>query len=245
MPPFYFVGGTFMKRRVLLKLSGEVLSGEGQKGFNDDAIEYLTQEIKKVSNEGFNIGMVVGAGNLFRGKELDKLTNSIADNIGMLGTVINAIYLKDFFEKQGIKTVVVSQIVSLPSVKPIQYDDIDLYFSSGYVVIFAGGTSNPFFTTDTAAAIRSVEMKAELIVKATKVDGIYTKDPKKYNDALKYDTITYEEAISKNLKVLDTEAFAICQRYNMPIVVLDFFMKDNLIKALKGENVGTRVVEKL
>ncbi|HPX17109.1 MAG TPA: UMP kinase, partial [Petrotogaceae bacterium] len=155
------------------------------------------------------------------------------------------VYLKDFFEKQGIKTVVVSQIVSLPSVKPIQYDDIDLYFSSGYVVIFAGGTSNPFFTTDTAAAIRSVEMKAELIVKATKVDGIYTKDPKKYNDALKYDTITYEEAISKNLKVLDTEAFAICQRYNMPIVVLDFFMKDNLIKALKGENVGTRVVEKL
>ena len=231
-----------MYRNVLLKLSGEVLSGEGSKGFNLDALKYMAEEIKKISQHGLNIGMVIGAGNIFRGKELPGMTNSIADHIGMMGTVMNALFIKDYFEKVGIKTVVVSQIVNLPSVRSIHYDDIDLYFNSGYVVIFAGGTSNPFFTTDTAAALRSVEMKADILVKATKVDGIYDKDPKRFTDAVKYDTITYEEAISKNIKVMDTEAFAICQRYNMPIVVLDFFKKDNLLNAVMQNKVGTKVV---
>jgi uridylate kinase len=231
-----------MYRRVLLKLSGEVLSGEGNKGFSEESIKYLSQEIKKLSDHGMNIGLVIGAGNLFRGKELKDVTNTIADNIGMMGTVINALYLKDYFEKMGIKTVVVSQIVHLPSVRTIHYDDIELYFNSGYVVIFAGGTSNPFFTTDTAAALRAIEMKAEILIKATKVDGIFDKDPKKFTDAVKYDTITYDKAISKNLKVMDTEAFAICLRYNMPIVVLDFFKKGNLLNALLNKNVGTKVI---
>ena len=231
-----------MYRRVLLKLSGEVLSGEGNKGFSEESIKYLSQEIKKLSDHGMNIGLVIGAGNLFRGKELKDVTNTIADNIGMMGTVINALYLKDYFEKMGIKTVVVSQIVHLPSVRSIHYDDIELYFNSGYVVIFAGGTSNPFFTTDTAAALRAIEMKAEILIKATKVDGIFDKDPKEFTDAVKYDTITYDKAISKNLKVMDTEAFAICLRYNMPIVVLDFFKKGNLLNALLNKNVGTKVI---
>ncbi|MDN5342391.1 UMP kinase [Oceanotoga sp. DSM 15011] len=231
-----------MYRRVLLKLSGEVLSGEGNKGFNDDAVKYLASEIKKVSQHGMNIGMVVGAGNIFRGKELKGVTNSIADHIGMLGTVSNALYLKDYFEKIGIKSVVVSQIVKLPSVRSIHYDDIELYFNSGYVVIFAGGTSNPLFTTDTAAALRAVEMKAEVLIKATKVDGIFDKDPKKFTDAVKYDTITYDEAISKNLKVMDTEAFAICQKYKMPISVINFFDKDNLLNAVMDKKIGTRVI---
>ncbi|HOO74056.1 MAG TPA: UMP kinase [Tepiditoga sp.] len=231
-----------MYRKVLLKLSGEVLSGEGNKGFNEKSIEYLTSEIKKVSVHGLNIGMVIGAGNIFRGKELTNVTNSIADHIGMLGTVSNALYLKDYFEKNGIKTVVVSQIVNLPSVRSIHYDDIDLYFNSGYVVIFAGGTSNPFFTTDTAAAIRAVEMQADAIIKATKVNGIFDKDPKEFTDAVKYDTITYDDAIAKNIKVMDTEAFAICQRYNMPISVIDFFKENNLLKAIMEEKVGTKVI---
>jgi len=231
-----------MYRKVLLKLSGEVLSGEGNKGFNEKSIEYLTSEIKKVSVHGLNIGMVIGAGNIFRGKELTNVTNSIADHIGMLGTVSNALYLKDYFEKNCIKTVVVSQIVNLPSVRSIHYDDIDLYFNSGYVVIFAGGTSNPFFTTDTAAAIRAVEMQADAIIKATKVNGIFDKDPKEFTDAVKYDTITYDDAIAKNIKVMDTEAFAICQRYNMPISVIDFFKENNLLKAIMEEKVGTKVI---
>ncbi|SDC04400.1 UMP kinase [Geotoga petraea] len=231
-----------MYRRIMLKLSGEVLSGIGNKGFNSENVKYLSEEIKKVSQHGMNVGMVIGAGNIFRGKELTGVTNSIADHIGMLGTVSNALYLKDYFEKNGIKTIVVSQIVNLPSVRNIYYDDIELYFNSGYVVIFAGGTSNPFFTTDTAAALRAVEMKAEVLIKATKVEGIYDKDPKIFTDAVKYDTIKYDDAIAKSLKIMDTEAFAICQRYEMPITVLDFFKKDNLLNAVLNKNVGTKVI---
>lgn len=234
-----------MYRRVLLKLSGEVLSGESQKGFNDEHVEYLINEIKEISDYGTKLGIVIGAGNLFRGRDFEGLRPTISDQIGMLGTVINALYLKDRFEHAGIRTVIVSQIVTLPSVKLINYDDIDLYFDAGYVVIFAGGTSNPFFTTDTGAALRAVEMKAELLIKGTKVSGIYDKDPKVYNDAKKFNVITYDEAIEKNLKIMDTEAFSICKRYNMKILVMNFFEDGNLKKAIRGENVGTLVIPKL
>lgn len=233
-----------MYKRILLKLSGEVLSGEGEKGFNHEQILYLIDELKSVHEYGTNVGIVIGAGNLFRGREMKELSPTIADQIGMLGTVINALYLKDIFEKNGIRTVVVSQVTSLPSIRPIHYDDINLYFDAGYSVIFAGGTSNPFFTTDTAAALRAVEMKADILIKGTKVPGIYNKDPKKFNDAIKYDKLTFDEAIEKNLKIMDTEAFSICKRYNMKIMVMNFFKKGNLLKAIMGENVGTLVVPK-
>ncbi|HCL98259.1 MAG TPA: UMP kinase [Fervidobacterium sp.] len=233
-----------MYKRVLLKLSGEVLSGEAQKGFSDEHVDYLIEEIKNVAERGIKLGIVIGAGNLFRGRDFDGLRPTIADQIGMLGTVINALYLKDRLESANIKTVVVSQIVSIPSVKMINYDDIDLYFEAGYVVVFAGGTSNPFFTTDTGAALRAVEMKAELLIKGTKVSGIYDKDPKVHNDAKKYDTITYDQAIEENLKIMDTEAFSICKRYDMKILVTDFFERGNLLRAINGENVGTLVVPK-
>ena len=233
-----------MYKRVLLKLSGEVLSDEAQKGFSDEHVGYLIEEIKNVAERGIKLGIVIGAGNLFRGRDFDGLRPTIADQIGMLGTVINALYLKDRLESANIKTVVVSQIVSIPSVKMINYDDIDLYFEAGYVVVFAGGTSNPFFTTDTGAALRAVEMKAELLIKGTKVSGIYDKDPKVHNDAKKYDTITYDQAIEENLKIMDTEAFSICKRYDMKILVTDFFERGNLLRAINGENVGTLVVPK-
>ncbi|MDK2900233.1 MAG: uridylate kinase [Thermosipho sp. (in: thermotogales)] len=233
-----------MYKRVLLKLSGEVLSGEGEKGFNIDKIIYLIDELKSVLEYGTNIGIVIGAGNLFRGREMKELSPTIADQIGMLGTVINALYLKDLFEKHGLITVVVSQVTSLPSIRPIHYDDINLYFDAGYLVIFAGGTSNPFFTTDTAAALRAVEMKADILIKGTKVSGIFDKDPKKYEDAIKFDKLTFDEAIEKELKIMDTEAFSICRRYNMKILVMDFFKKGNLLRAIREENVGTLVVPK-
>jgi len=231
-------------KRVLIKLSGEVLSGEGEKGFREEKISYLVSEIKEVSKHGVDLGIVIGAGNIFRGEELKNLRRTIADHIGMLGTVINALYLKDFLEKNGVKTVVVSQIVTLPSIRPIHYDDIELYFDAGYVVIFSGGTSNPFFTTDTAAALRAVEMGAELLIKATKVDGIYDSDPRENPNAKKIDRITYDEAIKRNLKIMDTEAFAICRRYSLPIVVLNFFEEGNLKKAIMGEQIGSIVVPK-
>lgn len=233
-----------MYKRVLLKLSGEVLSGEGEKGFNIDKIIYLIDELKSVLEYGTNIGIVIGAGNLFRGREMKELSPTIADQIGMLGTVINALYLKDLFEKHGLRTVVVSQVTSLPSIRPIHYDDINLYFDAGYLVIFAGGTSNPFFTTDTAAALRAVEMKADILIKGTKVSGIFDKDPKKYEDAIKFDKLTFDEAIEKELKIMDTEAFSICRRYNMKILVMDFFKKGNLLRVIREENVGTLVVPK-
>ncbi|ABR30349.1 uridylate kinase [Thermosipho melanesiensis] len=233
-----------MYKRVLLKLSGEVLSGEGEKGFNHENIIYLVDELKKILEYGTNVGIVIGAGNLFRGREMQELSPTIADQIGMLGTVINALYLKDIFEKNNLRTVVVSQVSSLPSIRPIHYDDINLYFDAGYLVIFAGGTSNPFFTTDTAAALRAVEMKADILIKGTKVDGIYDKDPKKFTDARKFDTLTYDEAIDKGLKIMDTEAFSICKRYDMKILVMDFFKESNLLSAVREENVGTLVVPK-
>lgn len=231
-----------MYKRVLLKLSGEVLSGEGEKGFNLENISYLVEELRQILEYGTNIGIVIGAGNLFRGREMQELSPTIADQIGMLGTVINALYLKDIFEKNKIRTVVVSQVSSLPSIRPIHYDDINLYFDAGYLVIFAGGTSNPFFTTDTAAALRAVEMKAQILIKGTKVSGVYDKDPKIHSDAKKFEKITFDEAIEKRLKIMDIEAFSICRRYNMKIMVLDFFKKENLLKAIRGENVGTLVI---
>ncbi|HRD20282.1 MAG TPA: UMP kinase [Fervidobacterium sp.] len=231
-----------MYKRVLLKLSGEALSGEAQKGFSDEHVDYLIEEIRKISELGVRLGIVIGAGNLFRGRDFKNLRPTIADQIGMLGTVVNSLYLKDRLEGAGIRTVVVSQIVSVPSVKAINYDDIDLYFDAGYVVVFAGGTSNPFFTTDTGAALRAVEMKAELLIKGTKVSGIYDKDPKIHSNAKKYDTITYDEAIENDLKILDIEAFSICKRYDMKILVMDFFECGNLLKAINGENVGTLVI---
>ncbi|PNR92794.1 UMP kinase [Petrotoga sp. 9PWA.NaAc.5.4] len=233
-----------MYKRVLLKLSGEILSGEGKKGFDEKNSQYFTQEIKKIRDIDINVGIVIGAGNFFRGKELKDFKIQIADQLGMLGTVINSIFLKNVLEKNGLKSVVFSKIVDLPSVMPLRYDLVEDYISSGHIVIFAGGTSNPLFTTDTAAALRAIEMDAEVLIKATKVDGIYNKDPKIFSDVVKYDRITYEQAISEQLKVMDTESFSICERNNLPIIILNFFEEDSLLKAVKGEKVGTLVCDK-
>jgi len=231
-----------MYNRILLKLSGEALSGEGKKGFSKDKLEHLLSEIKLVIEKNIKMGLVVGAGNLFRGVELEELSRKIADEIGMLGTVINALYLKDEFEKSDIKTIVMSPIANLPAIKSIDYDDIEKYLSEGFLIIFAGGTSNPFFTTDTAAALRAVEMKAQLIIKATKVDGVYDKDPKEFSDAKKFQKITFDQALNLGLKILDPEAFSICKRFGIPIKVINFFEKGTLLKSLFDDKIGSIVV---
>ena len=229
-----------MYERVLLKLSGEALSGEGNKGFSEESIEHLTHEIKGVFEKKVAMGIVIGAGNLFRGKELEKMDPRLADQVGMLGTNINAIYLKSSLEKLGMKCRVFSQLVSLQSTETINYDRVEDALSKGEVVIFGGGTGNPFFTTDTAAALRAVEMKAQLIIKATKVDGVFSSDPRRDPKAVKFDHLTFSQAIEKNLKIMDVEAFSICRRYSMPIQVIDFFKPGNLIKAVMGEKIGTK-----
>ena len=239
--PLFFMRGYKMYNRVLLKLSGEALSGEGVKGFSEEKLEHLISEIKSVVENNVKLGLVIGAGNLLRGRELKDLSVEIADEIGMLGTVINSLYLKNKLEKSGLKVIIMSQIVNLPAIKPINYDDIEYHLSKGFVIIFAGGTSNPFFTTDTAAALRAVEMKAELIVKATKVDGIYDKDPKRFPDAKKFEKLSFDEALEKGLEVLDIEAFSICKRYKIPIKVINFFEKNILLKALLDDRIGSIV----
>jgi len=238
----FFLGGIGkMYKRVLLKLSGETLSGEGEKGFNSEMLKFLLKQTKKIIEKKIALGIVVGAGNIFRGKELIELSITLADQIGMLGTVINALYLKEFFENNSLNSAVFSQIVTLPSVKQINYFDIEQCFSNGFAVFFAGGTSNPLFTTDTAAALRAVEMKANILIKATKVDGIYSSDPRTEITAKKYERISFSEAIDKNLKIMDTEAFSICRRFRIPIRVIDFFKEDNLLKSILEEPVGTLV----
>ncbi|HOB16317.1 MAG TPA: UMP kinase [Defluviitoga sp.] len=230
-----------MYERILLKLGGEALSGEGKKGFDVNFSNYLVNELKKVADLKVKIGIVIGAGNVFRGKELEDFKVKMADQLGMLGTVMNSIYLKHVLEKNGLNSVVFSNIVDLPSVIPLKYDLIDFYLEQDYIVIFSGGTSNPLFTTDTAAALRGVEMDADVLIKATKVNGIYNKDPKIYTDSYKLDKITFNDAISQQLKIMDTEAFSICQRNKLPIIIINFFDKGSLLKAVKGEEIGTLV----
>jgi len=228
--------------RVLVKLSGEAFSGEGGRGFDPERVNYIVNEIKSAIEEGFKIGIVVGAGNLFRGVELKNLTMARADQIGLLGTVMNSVYLKDIFERSGLKARIYSQIVNLPDVERVNYDSIESALRENSILIFAGGTSNPFFTTDTAAVLRAQEMRAKLVVKATKVDGVYDKDPKKFPDAKKIPHLTFSEAMKMGLKVMDAEAFALCKKLGITVKVINFFEPGTLLKALKGEDVGSTVV---
>lgn len=231
-----------MYKRVLLKLSGEVLSGEGGRGFDEASVDYLLEEILPVIRTGTQLAIVIGAGNIVRGRELRNLRNSRADELGMLGTVMNAVYLKEVLSGAGVKAVAVSSIVKLPSLDDHKYDHIEKSLKSGEVVVFGGGTYLPFFTTDTAAAVRAVEIGSDVIIKGTKVDGVYDKDPKKNDDAAKIDRITFASAIENNIEVMDREAFSICQRYAVPVIVIDFFKKGNLLNAIMGEKIGTLVI---
>jgi uridylate kinase len=163
----------------------------------------------------------------------------MADQIGLLGTNINAIYLKASLEEKEMACRVFSQVVNLQSAEKINYDRVQDALDQGEIVIFGGGTSNPFFTTDTAAALRAVEMNAQIIIKATKVDGVFSSDPRHDPTATKFDHLTFSEAIEKNLRIMDVEAFSICRRYNVPVQVMDFFKPGNLLKAIMGEKIGT------
>ena len=231
-----------MYRRVLLKLSGEALSGEGNKGFSEERLQYLVNELRGVKERGIEIAIVIGAGNLFRGKELTHISPTVSDEIGMLGTLINTLYLKDYLSSKGLKAVAISSIVSFPSFEPYKYSRAEQLLREGNIVILGGGTTIPYFTTDTAAAIRAIELHTDIIIKATKVDGVYELDPKKHPDTKKIDRITFTEAIELDLKIMDIEAFSICKKHKLPIIVIDFFTSGNLLRAIIGEKVGTLVI---
>ena len=229
--------------RILLKLSGEALGGEAGFGINPEAVHDMARQVKEVQDLKVEVVIVVGGGNIFRGLQGSErgIERATGDYMGMLATVINALALQDALEKVGVHTRVLSAITMTQIAEPFIRRRAVRHLEKGRVVIFAAGTGNPFFSTDTAAALRANEINAEVVLKATKVDGIYDKDPKKHPDARRYKQISYSEALQKQLKVMDAAAFALCQDNKMPIIVFDFFKAHNLMRVVMGEPVGTLV----
>ena len=230
-------------KRVLLKLSGEALAPEEGQGIDPAAAKMISEQIKSCVQLGANLALVIGGGNIWRGKvglELG-MDRATADYMGMLATVMNSLALMDALEKIGVTTRVQTSIEMHAIAEPYIRRRALRHIEKDRVVIFAGGTGNPYFTTDTAAALRAVEMNAELLIKATKVDGIYDSDPKKNPDAVKFEHLTYLEALSKQLQVMDATAISLCMENHMPLMVLNLWEEGSLQKALMGEKVGTLV----
>lgn len=230
-------------RRILLKLSGEALGDQSGCGINPEAIHGMARQIREVRELGVEIVIVVGGGNIFRGlagseKGIERATG---DYMGMLGTVINALALQDALEKQGVPTRVQTAINMSQVAEPFIRRRAVRHLEKGRVVIFGGGTGNPYFSTDTTAALRAAEIGADVILKATKVDGVYDSDPKKNPTARRFDQISYLEALQKQLKVMDSTAFSLCMDNKMPIIVFDMFEDENLSRVVRGEKVGTLV----
>ena len=226
-------------KRVLLKLSGETLSGNG-KSICSESLQKVVDEIKSVLSKKVELSIVVGAGNIWRGagKEIDRVS---ADKMGMLATVMNAIAISEGLKSNGIKSVALAASGVSNFCETFSQAKADKYLKEGYVVVFGGGTGSPFFTTDTTAALRACEIKADILLKATQVDGVYSADPKKDPKAKKYDRITYSEAINKNLKIMDISAFLLCMENDIDIYVFDFHKKGNLKKVLNKQKIGTIV----
>lgn len=230
-------------KRVLLKLSGEALMGDDAYGINRQTIERMVAEVAEVSASGVELAVVIGGGNIFRGiapgaAGMDRAT---ADYMGMMATVMNALALQDAFRRAGVEARVQSALNIEQVVEPYIRPKAIRYLEEGKIVIFAAGTGNPFFTTDTAAALRGSEIGAEVVLKATKVDGIYTADPNKDSSATRYERITFNEAISKNLEVMDATAFALCRDQKLPIRVFSINKPGALHRAVAGDNEGTLV----
>ncbi len=230
-------------KRILLKLSGEALMGSDPYGINRQTIESIVQEIAAVARLGVELGVVIGGGNIFRGVApgaagMDRAT---ADYMGMLATVMNALALQDAMRRAGLDCRVQSALNIEQVVEPYIRGKAIRYLEEGRIVVFAAGTGNPFFTTDTAAALRASEVGAEIVLKATKVDGVYTADPKKDRAATRYARLSFDEAIQRNLKVMDATALALCRDQKLPVNVFSIFKKDALLRVVAGEDEGTLV----
>lgn len=227
--------------RVLLKLSGEALMGEKQYGIDTARLTTYSEEIKKVALQNIQMAIVVGGGNIFRGLQgaADGFDRMQGDYMGMLATVINSMALQAELEKQGLKVKLLSALYIDPIAESTSGRKAIRYLDEGYVVIIAGGTGNPYFTTDTASALRAVEIKADILLKGTRVDGVYSADPEKVPTAEKYQTLSFDEAYEKKLKIMDMTAFTLCKENKLPILVFDMNTKGNLLKVVKGEDVGT------
>ena len=234
--PFY--------KKILLKLSGEALMGDQEFGISSDVITSYAKQIKEIVDLGVEVSIVIGGGNIFRGisgaaQGVDRVTG---DHMGMLATVINSLALQNSIEKLGVPTRVQTAIEMPKVAEPFIKRRAQRHLEKGRVVIFGAGTGNPYFTTDTAAALRAIEMETDVVIKATKVDGIYDKDPVKYPDAKKYETVTYNEVLAKDLKVMDATAISLCRENKLPIIVFNSLSEGNLKRVVMGEHIGTTVV---
>ncbi len=230
-------------KRILLKLSGEALAGPTGMGIDPKRAYEIAKVIKQVWETGVEVGVVIGAGNLWRGLSGENvgMDRATADYMGMLATVMNALAMMDALEQIDVTTRVMSAIEMRTVAEPYIRRRALRHFEKGRVVIFGGGTGNPYFSTDTAAALRATEVGAEVVIKATKVDGVYDRDPKKHPDAVRFETLTHMDALSMRLNVMDSTAISLCMDNDLPILVLNFFEPGVLMRAIKGENVGTLV----
>ncbi len=232
-----------MFKRVVLKLSGEALAGPRGFGIDADKVAQITAELAEVNAMGVEVALVVGGGNFFRGieeqaREMDRVS---ADNMGMLSTVINAIALQDALEKRGVQCRVMTAVLMNQIAEPYIRRRATRHLEKGRVVIFAAGTGNPFFSTDTAASLRAMEIKADVLLKATKVDGIYNADPVLVKDAVKYDEITYMEIVKQGLKVMDLTSVTLCKDNDMPMIIFNLNQPGNIRRVIQGEKVGSLV----
>lgn len=230
-------------KRILLKLSGEALAGNLGQGINPQVIQQIAQDVAEAHRLGVQIGLVIGGGNIFRGVSASAqgMDRASSDYMGMLATVINALALQDALEKEGIPTRVQSAIAMAEIAEPYIRRKAIRHLEKGRIVIFGAGTGNPFFTTDTAASLRAMEISADIIMKATKVDGIYNKDPVKHSDAVKFDKINYIEVLNLGLQVMDSTAISLCMDHQLPILTFDLMKKGNILRAITGEAIGTLV----
>ena len=230
-------------KRILLKLSGETLGGEQGSGFDYDTIRSLAESVIAVHNLNVEVGIVIGGGNIFRGASstVGNIGRVAGDHMGMLATVINSICLQEMLEQRGVLTRVLSAIELNAIAEPYIKRRADRHLEKKRVVIFAAGTGNPYFTTDTAAVLRASEVGAEIVIKATKTNGVYDKDPLTHSDAVRYENLNYDEVLNKNLQVMDATAIAFCRDNKLPIMVLDYRESETILKAVCGESVGTLI----
>lgn len=231
-------------KRILLKISGEVLGGEKGTGFDFETLDSICKAVKEVHEMGVEVGLVVGGGNFWRGgRSGASMNRARADHIGMLATCMNAIMLEETLKGLGVPATAQTAVPMIQIAEPYSQREAVRRLSAGEVVIFGCGTGSPFFTTDTCAALRAAEISADIIFKATNVDGVYDKDPNKFPDAVKYDVLTLSEVLEKNLKVMDSTAASLCRDNKLPMLVFNLTDPQNIVRAVKGENVGTIVKE--
>lgn len=237
------MGAAANYKRIVLKLSGEVLAGGAGFGIDATQVHALAEEIGEVHRAGVQLGIVIGGGNFFRGisaaaRQMDRVT---ADSMGMLATIINCLAMQDALEKHGVPTRVMTAVHMNQLAEPYIRRRAIRHMEKGRAVVFGGGTSNPFFSTDSAGALRALEIGAEVLAKATGVDGVYDKDPRKHPDAVKYDEVSYNEVLAKNLAVMDASAVAMCRDNRLPIVVFNLTTRGNIMRMSMGETVGTLI----